>query len=201
MPARKKLLKIECQCNIEVCHPKPPWGTGLMWPQNLMFDENQIFEKKNPYTNWKKMRWRCFSFWRKSNCLKKCIANQNRKAPIYITTKIKQDQHQKRFVIMFYYANPMLTALDLYYLQAFLLFMILFFSYEQNDYWIRWHCITHGHDSVIDITKWAQEYFQKPLSVNTICICQLKLCQAKRNPYVNMFQKHPRVLWAKAHLK
>ncbi len=26
------------------------------------------------------------------------------------------------------------------------------------------HCITHQHDSVIDITKWAQEYFQKPLS-------------------------------------
>ncbi len=33
---------------------------------------------------------------------------------------------------------------------------------------IRWHGITHRHDSVIDITKWAQEYFQKPLSVNTI---------------------------------
>ncbi len=34
-----------------------------------------------------------------------------------------------------------------------------------------------SHDSVIDITKWAQEYFQKPLSVNTIrraiCRCQL----------------------------
>ncbi len=27
-------------------------------------------------------------------------------------------------------------------------------------------CITHRHDSVIDITKWAQEYFQKRLSVN-----------------------------------
>ncbi len=36
------------------------------------------------------------------------------------------------------------------------------------------HCITHRHDSVIDITKWAQEYFQKPLSVNTIrrAICR-----------------------------
>ncbi len=34
---------------------------------------------------------------------------------------------------------------------------------------LRRHCITHRHDSVIDITKWAQEYFQKPLSVNTIC--------------------------------
>ncbi len=29
------------------------------------------------------------------------------------------------------------------------------------------HCITNQHDSVIDITKSAQEYFQKPLSVNT----------------------------------
>ncbi len=42
---------------------------------------------------------------------------------------------------------------------------------------LRWHCITHRHDSVIDITKWAQEYFQKPLLVNTIhraiCRCQV----------------------------
>ncbi len=66
-------------------------------------------------------------------------------------------------------------------------------------------CITHRHDSVIDITKWAQEYFQKPLSVNTIhhgiCRCQLKLYHAKRKPYVNMVQKHRHVLWAKAHLR
>ncbi len=59
--------------------------------------------------------------------------------------------------------------------------------------------------TVIDITKWAQEYFQKPLSVNTIrraiCRCQLSLYHAKRKPYVNMVQKHRRVLWAKAHLK
>ncbi len=58
---------------------------------------------------------------------------------------------------------------------------------------LRRHCITHQHDSVIDITKWAQEYFQKPLSVNTICRaicrCQLKLYRAKRKPYVNMVQK------------
>ncbi len=70
---------------------------------------------------------------------------------------------------------------------------------------LRRHCITHRHDSVIDITKWAQEYFQKPLSVNTIrraiCRCQLKLYHAKRMPYVNMVQKRLHVLWAKAHLK
>ncbi len=70
---------------------------------------------------------------------------------------------------------------------------------------LRRHCITHWHDSVIDITKWAQEYFQKPLSVNTICRaicrCQIKLYCAKRKPYVNMVQKRCRVLWAKAHLK
>ncbi len=70
---------------------------------------------------------------------------------------------------------------------------------------LRRHSITHLHDSVFDFTKWAQEYFQKPLSVNTIChaICrrQLKLYHAKRKPYVNMFQKTRRVLWAKSHLK
>ncbi len=70
---------------------------------------------------------------------------------------------------------------------------------------LRQHCITHRHDSVIDITKWAQAYFQKPLSVNTIrraiCRCQLKLYHAKRKPNVNMVQKSRRVLWAKAHLK
>ncbi len=70
---------------------------------------------------------------------------------------------------------------------------------------LRRHCITHRHDSVIDIAKWAQEYFQKPLSVNTIrraiCRCQLKLYHAKRKPYVNMVQKRCHVLWAKAHLK
>ncbi len=70
---------------------------------------------------------------------------------------------------------------------------------------LRWHCITHRHDSVIDINKWAQEYFQKPLSVNTIrraiCCCQLKLYNAKSKPYVNMAQKSRHVLWGRAHLK
>ncbi len=62
---------------------------------------------------------------------------------------------------------------------------------------LRRHCITHLPDSVIDITKWAQEYFQKPLSVDTIhraiCRCQLKLYHVKLKPYLNMFQKHRRV--------
>ncbi len=70
---------------------------------------------------------------------------------------------------------------------------------------LRRHCITHRHDSVIDITKWAQEYFQKPLLVNTIrhaiCRYQLKLYHAKRKPCLNMVQKCRCVLWAKAHLK
>ncbi len=69
---------------------------------------------------------------------------------------------------------------------------------------LRRHCITHRHDSVIDITKWAQEYFQKPLSVNTIrraiCRCQLKLYHAKRKQICEP-SKRRRVLWAKAHLK
>ncbi len=59
------------------------------------------------------------------------------------------------------------------------------------------HGLPHRHDSVIDITKWAQEYFQKSMSVNTIhrwhiCRCQLKLYHAKRKPYVNVVQKRCR---------
>ncbi len=63
----------------------------------------------------------------------------------------------------------------------------------------------HRHDSVIDMTKWAQEYFQKPLPVNTIrraiCRCQLKLYNPKRKPHVNMVQKHRRVLWGQGSFK
>ncbi len=69
---------------------------------------------------------------------------------------------------------------------------------------LRWYYITHRHNSVIDITKWAQEYFQKPLSVNTIrraiFRCQLKLYHAKSKPYVNVVQKRRCVQWSKAHL-
>ncbi len=65
---------------------------------------------------------------------------------------------------------------------------------------LSWHCITDRHDYLIDITKWAQEYFQKPLSVNTIrCAiwrCQLQFYHAKRKPYVNMVQKrHDYLKW------
>ncbi len=70
---------------------------------------------------------------------------------------------------------------------------------------LRRHCITHRHDSVIEITKRAQEYFQKPLSVNTICRaicrCQLRLYHAKSKPYVNVIQKRHCFLWAKDNLK
>ncbi len=77
---------------------------------------------------------------------------------------------------------------------------------DAHDLWdLRPHCITHLHDSVIGISKWAQEYFQKPLLVNTICRaicrCQLNIYHAKRKPYVNMVQKCHRVLWAKAYLQ
>ncbi len=66
---------------------------------------------------------------------------------------------------------------------------------------LRWHCITHQLDSVIDITKWAQEYFQKPLSVNPIWRAisryQLKLHHEKSKSYVKMVQKHRFVLWSR----
>ncbi len=70
---------------------------------------------------------------------------------------------------------------------------------------LRRHCTTHLHDSVIHITKWGQEYFQKSLSINkirrAICRCKLKLYHTKRKPYVNMVQKRRCVLCAKVHLK
>uniref|UniRef100_A0A9J8DA63 Tc1-like transposase DDE domain-containing protein n=1 Tax=Cyprinus carpio carpio TaxID=630221 RepID=A0A9J8DA63_CYPCA len=51
---------------------------------------------------------------------------------------------------------------------------------------------------VMEITTWAQEYFQKTLSVNTIHHairrCQLKLYRSKKKPYLNMIQKRRRFL-------
>ncbi len=44
---------------------------------------------------------------------------------------------------------------------------------------LRRHCITYRNATVMEITTWAQEYFQKTLSVNTIHRairrCRLKL--------------------------
>ncbi|KAF3708097.1 hypothetical protein EXN66_Car001270 [Channa argus] len=58
---------------------------------------------------------------------------------------------------------------------------------------LRRHCIKNRHDSLLDITAWAQEHFLKSLSVNTgRCVihkCKLKLYHAKKKPYVNTFQK------------
>ncbi len=55
---------------------------------------------------------------------------------------------------------------------------------------------------ILSFAKWAQEYFLKPLSVNTIhraiCRCQRKLYHAKRS---HMWTSYLHVLWAKAHLK
>ncbi len=70
---------------------------------------------------------------------------------------------------------------------------------------LRRHCITYRNATVMEITTWAQEYFQKTLSVNTIHRairrCRLKLYRSKKKPYLNMIQKRRCFLWAKAHLK
>ncbi|KAK3567031.1 hypothetical protein QTP86_008975 [Hemibagrus guttatus] len=70
---------------------------------------------------------------------------------------------------------------------------------------LRRHCITYRNATVMEITTWAQEYFQKTLSVNTIHRaihrCRLKLYRSKKKPYLNMIQKCRHFLWAKAHLK
>ncbi len=70
---------------------------------------------------------------------------------------------------------------------------------------LRRHCIIYRNATVMEITTWAQEYFQKTLSVNTIHRairrCRLKLYRSKKKPYLNMIQKRRRFLWAKAHLK
>ncbi len=70
---------------------------------------------------------------------------------------------------------------------------------------LRRHCITYRNATVMEITTWAQEYFQKTLSMNTINRairrCRLKLYRSKKKPYLNMIQKRRCFLWAKAHLK
>ncbi|KAK3567028.1 hypothetical protein QTP86_008979 [Hemibagrus guttatus] len=77
---------------------------------------------------------------------------------------------------------------------------------DARDLWaLRRHCITYRNATVMEITTWAQEYFQKTLSVNTIHRAihrsRLKLYRSKKKPYLNMIQKRRHFLWAKAHLK
>ncbi|KAL0152720.1 hypothetical protein M9458_052443 [Cirrhinus mrigala] len=77
---------------------------------------------------------------------------------------------------------------------------------DARDLWaLRRHCITNRNATIMEITIWAQEYFQKTLSVNTIhhaiSRCRLKVYRSKKKPYLNMIQKRRRFLWAKAHLK
>ncbi len=51
---------------------------------------------------------------------------------------------------------------------------------------LRRHCITYRNATVMEITTWAQEYFQKTFSVNTIHRairrCRLKLYRSKKKP-------------------
>ncbi|KAK3529761.1 hypothetical protein QTP86_003036 [Hemibagrus guttatus] len=77
---------------------------------------------------------------------------------------------------------------------------------DARDLWaLRRHCITYRNATVMEITTWAQEYFQKTLLVNTIHRAirrrRLKLYRSKKKPYLNMIQKRGHFLWAKAHLK
>uniref|UniRef100_A0A803JU59 Paired domain-containing protein n=1 Tax=Xenopus tropicalis TaxID=8364 RepID=A0A803JU59_XENTR len=70
---------------------------------------------------------------------------------------------------------------------------------------LKQHCTTNRNATVKEIPEWAQEYFQKPLSVNTIhraiCRCQLKLYSAKKKPFLSKIHKLRRFHWARDHLK
>ncbi|KAI4883813.1 hypothetical protein NFI96_033225 [Prochilodus magdalenae] len=67
------------------------------------------------------------------------------------------------------------------------------------------HCTSNRNTTVKEITEWAQEYFQKALSVNTIHRairrCQLKLYSAKRKPFLSKLHKLRRLHWATGLLK
>ena len=69
-------------------------------------------------------------------------------------------------------------------------------------------CDNHAlncHATMMDIATWAQEYFGKSMSLNTVCRCikecNLKLYYAKRKAFINFAQKCRRVLWARSHLR
>jgi biotin operon repressor len=69
---------------------------------------------------------------------------------------------------------------------------------------LRRYCLKNRHSSVTEITTWAQQYFRKRLSINTIRRsirkCNLKLYYAQRKPFVNNLQKRRRLIWARAHI-
>ncbi|KAI4884424.1 hypothetical protein NFI96_009488 [Prochilodus magdalenae] len=66
---------------------------------------------------------------------------------------------------------------------------------------LKHHCTSNRNATVKEITEWAQEYFQKALSVNTIHRasrrCQLKLYSAKRKPFLSKLHKLRRLHWAR----
>ena len=53
--------------------------------------------------------------------------------------------------------------------------------------------------SVMEITTWAQEYFDKPGSINTLHRCKMRLYYAQWKPDVNNVQKRRQLLWAQIH--
>ena len=80
---------------------------------------------------------------------------------------------------------------------------------KSQKYWMkvifRWLCINNRQDSVMEITAWAQEHFQRSLPVNTaqraVYKCRLKLHHTEKKPYVNMVQKPCCFLWTQFHFK
>lgn len=57
---------------------------------------------------------------------------------------------------------------------------------------LKQHCIKNRHNSVMEITAWGQEHFQKSLCVNAVhCAIheyRLKLYDAKTKQHVTMIQ-------------
>ena len=48
------------------------------------------------------------------------------------------------------------------------------FRESGDDLWaLRWHCFKNRYASVVEITAWAQEQVQKPLSVKTARRCKI----------------------------
>ena len=82
---------------------------------------------------------------------------------------------------------------------------IIFYSRKYNKIILRiWRnlCVRGKEENII---AKAQTHLQNSFSVKLVCCaihkCRLKLYHAKKNPHVNMIQKHCHLLWAKANLK